>query len=481
MRFQQYCQDGFFDEVIDPSGSPRVGCETLVNTINNLPAGALKKHQVAIERLLKKMGVTFTVYSDAENIEKIIPFDVIPRLIDGGTWDKLEEGLIQRITALNLFIDDIYHDQKIIKDGVIPEHVIATSACFLEPCIGLNPPKGIWCHISGIDLIRDDKGEFMVLEDNLRCPSGVSYVLENRKQMKRTFPNIFESYHVRPVNDYPENLLKTLMEISPASSSDPSIAVLSPGIFNSAYFEHSFLAYNMGVPLVTGNDLVVDNGYLKTRTTKGLQKVDVLYRRIDDIFMDPKVFRKDSLLGIPGLMDVYKAGRLGLANAPGTGIADDKVVYAYVPRIIKYYMDQEPMLKNVPTYLCWEDHDRQFVLDNLKELVVKSANESGGYGMLMGHKSTQEERDKFAADIKANPRNFIAQPIISLSTVPTLIEDKLQPRHVDLRPYILYGDNVNVLPGGLTRVALKEGSLVVNSSQGGGTKDTWVVDLQGGY
>ena len=477
MNFQNYIQNGYFDEVISNSGEPRPGCETLVNTINNLPVGNLKKHQVAIENLLKKMGVTFTVYSEKEDIEKIIPFDVVPRLIDSKTWDIQEKGLIQRITALNMFIDDIYHDQKILKDKIIPEHVIMTSPGYLEPCKGFSPPKGIWCHISGIDLIRDKDGEFMVLEDNLRCPSGVSYVLENRKQMKRSFPNIFESYHVRPVHNYPENLLKTLMEISPRNPEDTNIAVLSPGIFNSAYFEHCFLAHNMGISLVTGDDLVVDEGYVKTKTTKGLKTVDVLYRRIDDIFMDPKTFRKDSLLGVPGLMDVVRNGKLALANAPGTGIADDKVVYAYVPKMIKYYLSEEPILKNVPTYLCWEDHDRSFVLENLEQLVVKSANESGGYGMLMGHKSTKEERDKFAQDIKDNPRNFIAQPIINLSTVPTLIGDELKPRHVDLRPYILYGDSIRVLPGGLTRVALKEGSLVVNSSQGGGTKDTWIFDL----
>jgi uncharacterized circularly permuted ATP-grasp superfamily protein len=448
-----------------------------VENINKLPLGALKKHQTAIESLLKKMGVTFTVYSDKEDIEKIIPFDVIPRLIDSSTWDKLEEGLVQRIVALNLFIQDIYHEQKIIKDGVIPEHVIKSSKGYLKACVGLKPFKDIWTHISGIDLIRDHKGEFLVLEDNLRCPSGVSYVLENRKQMKRSFPHVFESYNVRPINDYTDNLLKTLMHISPKAPEDTRIAVLTPGIYNSAYFEHSFLAHNMGAFLVTGDDLVVDEGYVKMRTTKGLITVDVIYRRIDDEFMDPTVFRSDSLLGIPGIMNVFREGKVALANAPGTGIADDKVVYAYVPKIIKYYLDQEPKLNNVPTYLCWDEKDRKHTLNNLDKLVVKAANESGGYGMLMGHTASQEERNAFAEKIKKDPRNFIAQPIVSLSTVPTLVEDQLKPRHVDLRPYALYGDKIRVLPGGLTRVALREGSLVVNSSQGGGTKDTWVVDL----
>lgn len=476
MSFLNYSVDDTFDEIILPNGQPRTGCHKLVETINGLPPGALKKHQYAIENLLKKMGVTFTVYSENEDIEKIIPFDVIPRIIDADSWRKLEKGLIQRITALNLFIDDIYGDQQIIKDKIIPEHVIKTSGGYLEACKGIKPPKKIWSHISGIDIIRDNKGEFLVLEDNLRCPSGVSYVLENRKQMKRSFPKVFEDHNVLPVSDYPENLLKTLFDISPRNPEDSRIAVLTPGIYNSAYFEHSFLAHKMGVSLVTGNDLVIDDGYVKMITTKGLKRVDVIYRRIDDIFMDPKVFRKDSMLGIPGIMEVYKKGNVALANAPGTGIADDKVVYAYVPKMIQYYLYQDPLLQNVPTYLCWNDKDRRYVLNNLESLVVKAANESGGYGMLMGHKSTKEERYKFAAAIEQDPRNYIAQPIVNLSTVPTLVNDDLQPRHVDLRPYILYGDDIKVLPGGLTRVALKEGSLVVNSSQGGGTKDTWVVE-----
>lgn len=478
MILKDYDATSFFDEIINETGTPREGCEYLVNTLNNLPLGTLKKQQNAIETLLKKMGVTFTVYGESENIEKIIPFDVVPRLIDLKTWQRLEYGLVQRITALNLFIEDIYSDQKIIKDKVIPQHIIETSDGYLKQCIGLEPNKNIWCHISGIDLIRDRNGEFLVLEDNLRCPSGVSYVLENRKQMKRSFPNVFEQHNVKPINDYPENLLKTLMNISPRPTEQSRIAILTPGIYNSAYFEHSFLAHKMGVNLVTGDDLIVQDGYVKMKTTQGLKILDVIYRRIDDIFMDPKAFRKDSLLGVPGIMEVMQKGNVALANAPGTGVADDKVVYAYVPKIIKYYLNEEPILNNVPTYLCENDNDKNHVLQNLDSLVVKAASESGGYGMLMGHKASKAERDEFAEKIKANPRNYIAQPVVNLSTVPTLIGDELEPRHVDLRPYILYGEETKVLPGGLTRVALKKGSLVVNSSQGGGTKDTWIVDTE---
>jgi uncharacterized circularly permuted ATP-grasp superfamily protein len=398
----------------------------------------------------------------------------VPRVIALSEWEKLEQGLKQRIHAINLFINDIYHDQKIVKDGVVPQDLIESATGYLTPCIGLNPPQGIWCHITGTDLVRDRSGDWYVLEDNMRCPSGVSYVLENRRVMKSTFPQLFQEMKICPVDDYPSQLLEALLNLAPPVP-DPRVVVLTPGMFNSAYFEHSFLAQQMGAELVEGRDLVVADGYLQMRTTKGLQRVDVIYRRIDDDFLDPQEFRSDSLIGIPGLMDVYRQGRVAIANAPGTGVADDKVIYAYVPQIIQYYLGEEQLLANVPTYLCWEPKQQAYVLDNLDKLVVKSANESGGYGMLMGTTATPEERSQFAERIKANPRNYIAQPTLNISRVPTLINNQFAGRHVDLRPYILYGKDIYVNPGGLTRVALKKGSLVVNSSQGGGSKDTWVV------
>ncbi len=376
---------------------------------------------------------------------------------------------------MNCFIADIYDAQKIVKDGVIPLDLINSAKGFLQPCVGLKPPGGIWCHITGTDLVRDKDGQWYVLEDNLRCPSGISYVLENRRVMKSSFSKLFETMAIRPVDDYPSHLLESLLNLTPHNLSDPTVVVLTPGIYNSAYFEHSFLAQQMGVELVEGKDLVVVDGYLQMRTTKGLKRVDVVYRRIDDDFIDPLVFRRDSMLGIPGLTNVYRAGRVAIANALGTGVADDKVIYAYVPEMIRYYLGEEPILQNVPTYLCWNDKDRNYVLENLEKLVVKAANESGGYGMLVGTCSTAEERAEFAQRIQANPRNYIAQPTICLSRVPTIVDSSFEGCHVDLRPYILYGKDIYVHPGGLTRVALKRGSLVVNSSQGGGSKDTWVL------
>ncbi|CAK8717421.1 putative protein sll0335 [Candidatus Electronema halotolerans] len=389
----------------------------------------------------------------------------------------MEAGLKQRIFALNAFIDDIYHDKKILKDKVVPEEVIFTSKTFRKECEGFSPPKNIWCHVTGTDLVRDRDGTFYVLEDNLRCPSGVSYVLENRQVLKRTFSSVFDKSNVRPVDDYPNRLLDTLEHLVPEHVASPTIGVLTPGIYNSAYFEHSFLARQMGIELVEGQDLLVHDGFVHMRTTKGLQKIDVLYRRIDDDFIDPLAFRPDSVLGVPGLMEVCKAGRLALANAPGTGIADDKVIYAYVPKIIKYYTGEDQILPNVPTYICSDPKERDYVLANLDKLVVKAANESGGYGMLVGPHASAAEREKFAALIKANPRNYMAQPTLALSRAPTIIDGEIKGRHVDLRPYILYGEDIYVLPGGLTRVALRKDSLVVNSSQGGGSKDTWVVDF----
>ena len=421
------------------------------------------------------MGITFNVYADEQGVEKIFPFDLIPRIIDANEWEWIQRGLKQRIHALNLFIDDVYHEQKILKDGIIPHEVVLSSERYLKQCIGLDPPRGIWCHITGTDLVRDGDGQIYVLEDNLGCPSGVSYVIENRQLMKRTFPQLFGMYQIQPVEDYPSHLLDMLQYLVSDRVMTPEVALLTPGIYNSAYFEHSFLAQQMGVELVEGRDLVVMDGYLHMRTTKGFQRVDVLYRRINDNFLDPVVFEPDSLLGVSGLMDVYKSGRLALINAPGTCVADDKVVCAYVPKIIKYYLNEDIIIPNVPTYMCWEEDDQKYVLEHIQELVVKEANQSGGYGMLIGPHSTKAECDEFVQRIKQNPRNYIAQPTLSLSRVPVLIDDHFEGRHVDLRPFILYGEDIYVLPGGLTRVALKKGSLVVNSSQGGGSKDTWVL------
>ncbi|MEM6610910.1 MAG: circularly permuted type 2 ATP-grasp protein [Cyanobacteria bacterium P01_C01_bin.72] len=476
MAFDAYDPEDFYDELFIDSGQPRSHCASLVKHMIELGMTQLEQQRQTAEIALFKLGVTFNVYNDNQGVEKIFPFDIIPRIIDGAEWSKLEQGLKQRIQALNLFLDDVYGEQKIIKDGKIPLEIVESASGFLKPCLGIKPPMGVWCHITGTDLVRDKDGSWYILEDNLRSPSGVSYVLENRRIMKTTFPEIFRDMTVRPVDDYPSQLLETLLSLAPPQLPDPMVVVLTPGIYNSAYYEHSFLAQQMGIELVEGRDLVVAGGYLQMRTTKGLKRVDVVYRRIDDNFLDPLTFNPDSLLGVPGLMQVYQEGKVALANAPGTGVADDKVIYAYVPDMIRYYLGEEPLLANVPTYLCWRESDRAYVLDNLDKLVVKAANEAGGYGMLIGTNSTEAERNAFAAKIKATPRNYIAQPTLSLSRVPTLIDGNVEGRHVDLRPYILHrGKEIYVHPGGLTRVALKKGSLVVNSSQGGGSKDTWVV------
>jgi uncharacterized circularly permuted ATP-grasp superfamily protein len=479
MQFANYKTDDFYDEMFDANGQARPEARLLLETVESLGEGQMQRCQRAAERLLLQLGITFNVYGDSAGTERIFPFDLIPRILKAEEWAWIEKGLKQRIRALNAFIDDIYHDQKILRDKIIPEEVIRSAIFYRPQCIGINPPRGVWCHITGTDLVRHGDGQIYVLEDNLRVPSGVSYVLENRDLMKRTFPQIFEGLHVRPVDEYPSKLLETLEAIAPPSSwqksQKPTVVVLTPGMYNSAYFEHSFLAQKMGVQLVEGRDLVVLDGFVWMRTTKGLRKVDVIYRRIDDDFLDPKAFRPDSLLGVPGLVDVYRAGNVALANAPGNGVADDKVVYAYVPDMIRYYEGEDAILPNVPTFLCWRDQDRQHVLQNLDKLVVKAANEAGGYGMLVGPHSTAQQRADFADRIQAHPRDYIAQPTLALSRVPTLIEDQFEGRHVDLRPYILYGQDINILPGGLTRVALRKGSLVVNSSQGGGSKDTWVL------
>ncbi len=480
MRFEAYQTGNFHDEMFDASGAVRPEARLLLETVESLEDGQFLRCQRAAEQLLLQMGITFNVYGDSHGTERIFPFDLIPRIVRAEEWDWIERGLKQRIHALNEFIDDIYHGQRILKDKVIPEEVIRSATFYRPQCVGINPPRRVWCHITGTDLVRDGDGQIYVLEDNLRVPSGVSYVLENRDLMKRTFPRVFEGLRVRPVDDYPSKLLEMLETIAPpGAGSKPTVVLLTPGIYNSAYFEHSFLAQKMGIQLVEGRDLVVEDGIVWMRTTKGLRKVDVIYRRIDDDFLDPEAFRPDSLLGVPGLVAAYRAGTVALANAPGNGVADDKVVYSYVPDMIRYYEGEEPILPNVPTFLCWRDQDRQHVLQNLEKLVVKSANEAGGYGMLVGPHSTAEQRADFAAKIEAHPRNFIAQPTLALSRVPTLTEDHFEGRHVDLRPYILYGKEIYVLPGGLTRVALRKGSLVVNSSQGGGSKDTWVLAPEG--
>ncbi len=475
MHFDAYDQEDFFDEIFDSKGQPRPGADLLVAKIESLSWEAIAQRQAAAEQALLKAGVTFNVYGSEGGTEQIFPFDAVPRIVESREWEMIEAGLKQRIYALNLFIHDIYHERKIVADGIIPEEIILSAGAYRQTCAGLNPPRGIWCHVIGTDLVRDRDGQYYVLEDNLRCPSGVSYVLENRQVMKRTFPQVFEEARVRPVSDYPSHLLETLESLAPDSVDRPTVGVLTPGIYNSAYFEHSFLAKQMGVELVEGRDLVVVDGRVMMRTTKGFERIDVIYRRVDDDFLDPVVFRPDSYLGVPGLMEVYRSGRLGLANAPGTGVADDKAVYAYVPKIIRYYLGEDPVIPNVPTHVCWDPKELEYVLGNLDQLVVKAANESGGYGMLVGPHATPAERTEFAERIRANPRNYIAQPTLALSRVPVMVDNHFEGRHVDLRPYILYGKEIYVLPGGLTRVALRKGSLVVNSSQGGGSKDTWVL------
>ena len=475
MRFRNYEIGEFIDEMFGEQGQPRASARTLFQNIERLPEGELLNRQRAAERALLHMGITFNVYGERAGVEKIFPFDLVPRIVSAAEWNHIERGLKQRITALNLFIHDLYHGQKIIKDGIVPAELVLSSKAFRKQCVGFNPPHNIWCHITGTDLIRHSDGQIYVLEDNLRCPSGVSYVLENRAVMKSMFPQVFSASKIRPVANYPSRLRDMLEFLAPEAATEPCCVLLTPGIYNSAYFEHSFLAQQMGIELVEGRDLVMEDGYVCMRTTKGFKRVDVIYRRIDDDFLDPKCFRTESMLGVPGLMEAYQKGNVALANAPGGGVADDKVVYAYVPRVIKYYLGEDIILPNVPTYICSEDRDLSYVMDHLHELVVKAANESGGYGMLVGPHSTTEQRKEFAHKVRANPRNYIAQPTLALSRVPTLVDEHFEGRHVDLRPYILYGKDIFVLPGGLTRVALKKGSLVVNSSQGGGSKDTWVL------
>lgn len=478
INWQDYKSTTAYDELISDLGTPRPVAENLVQYLSSMDSADLSARQVAAEIAMKEMGVTFTVYNQEEGtIDRAWPFDIIPRIIAKLEWDRIEAGLKQRVHALNLFIDDLYHSSHIIKDGIFPAEVLAESTNFRRQCIGISPPFGVWAHICGSDLVRDADGTVYVLEDNLRVPSGVSYMLENRLVTKQVFPELFENYAPLPVDDYPSQLFDTLAAISPYRGEHPEVVVLTPGIYNSAYFEHAYLAQQMGCELVEGRDLVVgEDDVVYMRTVRGLKRVDVIYRRIDDLFMDPEAFHPDSLLGVKGLMRSWKAGKVALANAPGAGVADDKVVYAFVPQIIKYYLDQDPIIPNVPTFRCMYPEERNYVLANLDKLVVKPANESGGYGMLMGPYASKAERERFAEQIQINPRNYIGQPTLQISTVPTLAQGNIEPRHVDLRPFILSGERRQVTTGGLTRVALRKGSLVVNSSQGGGSKDTWVVD-----
>jgi uncharacterized circularly permuted ATP-grasp superfamily protein len=465
--------DGVYDEFFTADGAPRY--PALADSLSQVSLAELGERQRFSERQLREKGVTFAVYGHEEGTEKVWPFDIIPRVIARQEWNTISQGLRQRIRALNLFLDDIYGPQYILRDRVVPRELILTARTYRKQCEGFRPPRGVWTHVTGTDLVRHGDGTVYVLEDNLRCPSGVSYVLENRELMKRVLPEAFQGMSIAPVEDYPEQLLDALLQTAPDAAAQPVAVLLTPGIYNSAYFEHSFLAQQMGIELVSGSDLFVQDGYVQMRTTHGPRRVDVIYRRIDDDFLDPRAFRPDSMLGVPGLMEAYRAGRVTLANAPGTGVADDKAVYRYVPKIIEYYLSEEVILPNVPTYVCSDEADMGYVLEHLGELVIKPTNESGGYGIVMGPRASREDLSTCAAAIRNSPRNFIAQPMLTLSTVPTIIEGELKPRHVDLRPFILYGKDIWVLPGGLTRVALREGSMIVNSSQGGGSKDSWVV------
>ena len=477
MKIQDYqVREDVYDETFSLAGIPHRSCATFVDRLENLTDQELARCQESAEFLLRDLGITFTVYGHESGTEKIWPFDLLPRIIDGDQWRPIEQGLIQRIEALNLFVDDIYNDQKIVKDKIVPAELLQSSKTYRRQMTGFHAPQGAWCHISGVDLIRGGDGKFFVLEDNLRCPSGVSYVLENREVLKRTLAHLFDGIKVLPINDYPERLLDTLLSCAPASVDNPKAVLLTPGIYNSAYFEHTFLAQKMGIELVQGSDLVVLDDCVYMSTTRGLQQVDVIYRRINDEFLDPKHFNPDSVLGIAGVMDAYRAGNVTLANAPGTGVADDKAVYTYVPDIIRYYLKQDPILSNVPTFLCSDAKQRQHVLDCPEKFVIKPVNESGGYGIVMGPQASRHELEQISEQVRSDPRNYVAQPMVQLSTVPTLVEGELRPRHVDLRPFVLCGKETYVMPGGLTRVALEEGSMVVNSSQGGGSKDTWVLE-----
>jgi len=464
-----------FDELYAPGGEPWPHYEPLAETLSRLGRDDILGRVQAINTALLQRGVTFTVYADAAGTERVFPFDVIPRILTAGEWSRIERGIAQRVRALNAFIYDIYHSERILREKRVPRELVYSSKNYNREMIDVDVPHDVYIHVSGIDLIRDERGEFLVLEDNCRTPSGISYVLENRDVLKRGFPDLFRNYAVHPVDEYPSRLLDVLRYVAPRGSATPNVVVLTPGIYNSAYFEHTLLARRMGVELVEGRDLVVVDNVVYLETTRGPERVDVIYRRIDDDYLDPLYFKADSTLGVTGLMNAYRAGNVTIANAIGTGVADDKAVYRYVPQMIRFYLDEEPILANVPTYDCTDPSERRHVLANLDSLVVKNTNASGGYGMLMGPYASQDERDTFKTFIEERPRDFIAQPVIQLSSSPTLVDGNMVARRVDLRPFALYGRSVEVPPAALTRVALRDGSLVVNSSQGGGSKDTWVL------
>ncbi len=473
--FTEYDFGKAYDEMFRPNGRPRSHYRPLYAQLLNLPADDLQRSKREADLSFFNQGITFTVYGKKEGTERIFPHDLLPRIITSIEWEQIERGLTQRITALNLFLKDVYHEQRILKDGIVPGEVIYTCKHFRRQMRGVKVPRDVYVSVVGTDLIRLPDGNFVVLEDNLRVPSGVSYMLTSRKVMKQIFPALFRKCGVRPIEQYSQALLSTLRSLAPEGRSTPNIVLLTPGVYNSAYFEHAFLARQMGIELVEGRDLVVHDNFVYTRTTSGLQRIDVIYRRVDDDFLDPLAFRSDSSLGAAGLFNAYRAGNVVLANALGTGVADDKAIYAYVPKIIRYYLNEDPIINNVETFLMTDDVQRAHVCDHLEKYVVKAVGESGGYGMLIGPHSTAEQRDEFRERILADPRNYIAQPTLMLSTAPCFMDGAIEPRHVDLRPYVLFGEKVTIVPGGLTRVALNKGSLVVNSSQGGGSKDTWVL------
>ncbi|HXV32583.1 MAG TPA: circularly permuted type 2 ATP-grasp protein [Gaiellaceae bacterium] len=470
----RYDTGGFYDEMFEAPDRPRPHYRVLADWLGTLSVEAFEERRHAVDVSFLNQGIGFTVYGQEEGIERIFPFDLIPRVIPREEWDRLERGLVQRVRALNLFLHDVYHEQRILSDGRIPAELVFGAKHFRREMIGLEPPGGTYAHVAGVDIVRDEHGEYLVLEDNLRVPSGASYMLENRAAMKREFAPLFERYGVLGIDQYPQELLAALRAVAPPAAGLGTVVLLTPGVQNSAYFEHSFLARQMGIELVEGRDLLCHDDVVYMRTTQGLQRVDVVYRRVDDDFLDPLVFRSDSLLGAPGLFNAYRAGNVTLANAPGTGVADDKAVYRYVPEMIAYYLDEEPVLRNVPTYLAADESDRAYILDHLAELVVKTVDGSGGYGMLIGPAASRKELDEFRGRIVAEPRELIAQPTIALSRMPIYVEE-LRPAHVDLRPFVLSSRLTSVVPGALTRAALRDGSLVVNSSQGGGSKDTWVL------
>jgi len=472
---RDYFLDEAYDEMLTPEGQPRPNYQPLLEAMLALSPEELAKRKQSADLSFLTQGITFTVYGRDEGTERIFPYDLLPRIVTASEWSCISRGLTQRITALNLFLRDIYHEGKILNDGIVPRELVYSCRHFRRQMRGMQVPRNVYVAVAGTDLLRLNSGEFVVLEDNLRVPSGVSYMLTNRRLMRRSFPQLFLNFAVQPVEHYTQALSSTLRSLSPEGRAEPTIVLLTPGIYNSAYFEHTYLARQMGIELVEGRDLVIHDNIVYMRTTAGLKRVDVIYRRVDDDFIDPLAFRSDSGLGAAGLFNAYRAGNVTLANAFGTGVADDKAIYAYVPAIIRYYMGEDPILNNVETYLMSEPAQRQHALENLDKLVVKAVGESGGYGMLIGPQSTAAEREEFKARILAEPRNYIAQPTLSFSRAPCFIGDRIEPRHVDLRPYILFGDKVTIVPGGLTRVALQKGSLVVNSSQGGGSKDTWVL------